>query len=51
VQLKYVENVGLVVGILVGTVGAIDGNVDGVKVVEVTVGATVLSMVGTAIPP
>jgi hypothetical protein len=48
VQLKYVENDGLVVGTLVGTVGAI---VVGVEVVEVIVGATVLSMVGTATPP
>ena len=50
-QFKYVENDGLVVGKLVGTVGTIDGNIDGVEVVDVTVGATVLSMVGTATPP
>ena len=50
-QFKYVENVGLADGIIVGTVGTIDGNVDGLELVEVTVGAIVLSVVGTAVPP
>jgi hypothetical protein len=51
VQFKKVENVGLLDGTLVGTVGTIDGKVDGLELVEVTVGAIVLSVVGTAVPP